>query len=114
MTAFDKAWVVLKEPGRRPSSRNPSLDPERSMRMIPSPSLMPSTADPQKMTHEDVLNLLIHHGGIIGRMNNEMGSPDWSDDMDSMEGSGVFEALTALYGEHEPSETTGNTGAREW
>ena len=66
------------------------------------------------MSHEEVLNLLIQHGGILGRMNNELGTPEWSDDMDGLEGSGVFEALNALYGEHEPPEMTGNTGARPW
>ena len=98
---FNGAWAVLKDSARELHEiQSASVRSPEQMGVNP---LMPSTADPQQMTHKEVLDMLIHHGGIIGRMKNKMGSPEWSEDMDGMENSGVFEALNALYGEHEPN-----------
>ena len=45
----------------------------------------------------EILDLMVQHGALAGRMPHEIGSPEWSQNMDDLEGTGVFDSLDHHY-----------------
>ena len=115
MNPFKKAWDYLKkDEGGGPGIENdPPLDDERDhdQRKIiawgegdeNNPEERHGIPIYQPHSKEEILDLLIVHGGIMGRMHNAFGTSDWSADMDSLENTGLFDSLNHHYGEQDPN-----------
>ena len=88
--ALEQAWSILK--AKKYESRD-EWSPH-AKRWLPNET---------PHTKEEILDLLIEHGGIMGRMRNAFGTPEWSENMDDMESTGIFDSLTHHYGEQDPN-----------
>ena len=93
MGAFNDAWVFLK------NEENEEDQPTTSLAEVERILSQQQTGMDSEEPHskEEILDLMVQHGALVGRMPHELGSPEWSENMDELESTGVFDSLDHHY-----------------
>ena len=108
MSAFDKAWTVLKDDFIE-DERDPN-DPDQRKIIAwgegdeSNPEERHGIPIFQPHSKEEILDLMVQHGALVGRMPHEIGSPEWSENMDDLESTGVFDSLEHHYANDESNK----------
>lgn len=118
--ALEQAWSILKDAAENltQDERNAKIaEMERQLERLKAYEAKCSDFK-DKFGHKphskrEILDLMVQHGALAGRMPHEIGSPEWSQNMDDLEATGVFNSLDHHY-ESNAGAQQGNRGAPGW
>ena len=101
MTSFNDAWFFLKATEEKPLGYTPAdYDREDNAGLsIDEFGNYLDTSSDEPHTKEEILDLMVRYGALVGRMPHKIGSPEWSENMDDLESTGIFDSLDHHYGE---------------
>ena len=96
--ALEQAWSILKDAAENHAK---IAEMERQIEEIKAYEAKCSDFK-DKFGHKphskrEILDLMAQHGALVGRMPHELGSPEWSENMDKLENTGVFDSLDHHY-----------------